>query len=48
MRAQSELVSQGYCYGDIDIFRVDVALRVRFENRTDKELILDREIGQAS
>lgn len=45
LRVATVLVGQSYCYGDVDLYRVDLKLRLRFENRTDQKLILDKEIG---
>jgi hypothetical protein len=42
-----ELVGTRYCYGDAEVYSVWLKLRVRYINRTDKTLILDKEIGEA-
>jgi hypothetical protein len=42
-----EILSQQYCYGDADLFSVRLKLRVKYTNRTDRTLILDKEIGKA-
>jgi hypothetical protein len=42
-----ELIGQRYCYGDAELFSVWLKLRMRYKNRTDKTLILDKEIGKA-
>jgi hypothetical protein len=47
LRAVPELVSQRYCYGDAEAFSVWLRLRMKYTNRTDKTLILDKEIGKA-
>src|SRR5690349_6838866 len=47
IRATPELISQRYCYGDAEVFSIWLKLRVRYTNRTDKILILDKEIGKA-
>jgi hypothetical protein len=39
------LLDQSYSEGDADLFRVDLKLRLRFENRTDQRLILDKGVG---
>jgi hypothetical protein len=41
-----ELISQKYCPGDADLFSVNFKLRVKYENHTDKALILDKQIGK--
>jgi hypothetical protein len=47
LRAIPELVGTRYCYGDAEVYSVWLKLRVRYVNRTDKTLILDKEIGKA-
>jgi hypothetical protein len=47
LRAIPELIGQRYCYGDAELFSVWLRLRMRYINRTDKTLILDKEIGKA-
>jgi hypothetical protein len=46
LRVTAVLLDQTYCEGDAELFRVDLKLRLRFENRTDQKLILDKEIGK--
>lgn len=41
------LVSIRYCDGDTQVYSVWLNLRVKFVNRTNKTLILDKEIGKA-
>src|SRR4029077_17302671 len=45
--AVPEVVGTRYCYGDAEVFSVWLKLRVKYVNRTDKTLILGREIGKA-
>jgi len=45
--AVPEVVGTRYCYGDAEVFSVWLKLRVKYVNRTDKTLSLDREIGKA-
>jgi hypothetical protein len=45
LRTTAVLLDQSYCVGDIDLFRVDLSLRLRFENQTDQKLILDKGVG---
>lgn len=45
--AVPEVAGTRYCYGDAEVFSVWLKLRVKYVNRTDKTLILDREIGKA-
>ena len=47
LTATPELVGQKYCSGDNDIFSVVLDLRVKFVNRGDTPIILDRGIGKA-
>ncbi len=47
LRAVPELISQRYCFGDAEVFSVWLKLRMKYTNRTDKTLILDKEIGKA-
>lgn len=47
LRAIPELVSTRYCYGDAEVYAVWLTLRVKYINRSDKILILDKEIGKA-
>jgi len=42
----AEVISQKYCPGDTDLFRVDITLHLKFENHTDKALILDKQFGK--
>ncbi len=44
--ATAEIISQRYCPADDKVFKVVFALRLKFENRTDKVLILDKQIGK--
>ncbi|HEV3375482.1 MAG TPA: hypothetical protein VG051_07230 [Candidatus Acidoferrum sp.] len=45
--AVTELISQRYCFGDAEVFSILLRLHVKYTNRTDKTLILDKEIGKA-
>ena len=47
LRATLERVSQRFCYGDAETFVLQLELRLRFVNRTENKLILDKEIGKA-
>src|SRR5258708_34289582 len=47
VKAIPELVGTRYCYGDAEVYSVWLKLRVKYVNRTDKTLILDRELGKA-
>jgi hypothetical protein len=47
LTAIPELVGTRYCYGDAEMYSVWLKLRVGYVNRTDKTLILDKEIGKA-
>jgi len=47
LRAVPELVGTRYCDGDAEVYSVWLKLRVRFVNRTDRTLILERAIGRA-
>jgi len=47
LRAVPEFVGTRYCYGDAEVYSVWLKLRVRFVNRTDRTLILERAIGKA-
>jgi hypothetical protein len=47
LRAIPELVGTRYCFGDAETYSVWLKLRVRYVNRTDKTLILDKGIGKA-
>jgi len=42
----AELISQKYCSLDDGLFRVDITLHLKFENRSDKVLILDKQFGR--
>jgi len=44
--ATAEIISQKYCPGDADLFRVDLDLQIKYENRTNKVLILDKQFGK--
>jgi hypothetical protein len=44
--ATAEVISQKYCSLDDALFSVDITLHLRFENRTDKVLILDKQFGK--
>jgi len=47
LKVVPRLTSQRYCYADAETFSVLLKLRVRYVNETDKELILDKKIGEA-
>jgi hypothetical protein len=47
LEAIPELVGTRYCYGDAEVYSVWLKLRLKYVNRTDKTLILDKEIGNA-
>jgi hypothetical protein len=47
VRAIPELLATRYCDGDTQVYSVWLKLRVKFVNRTNKSLILDKEIGKA-
>lgn len=47
IKAMPELVGTRYCYGDAETYSVWLKLRVRYVNRTEKTVILDKEIGKA-
>jgi hypothetical protein len=44
----AEVISQKYCSLDNELFRVDITLRLKFENHSDQVLILDKEFGKFS
>jgi hypothetical protein len=44
--ATAEVTSQQYCPVEDELFKVVLSLRVKFENRTGKVLILDRQVGK--
>jgi hypothetical protein len=46
--ATAEIISQKYCSlkGEDKLFNVAFTLRLKYENRTDKVLILDKQIGE--
>jgi hypothetical protein len=46
IKAVPELISTRYCYGDAEVFSVWLKFRGKYVNRTDKTLILDKEIGK--
>ncbi len=47
IEAIPELVGTRYCYGDSEVYSVLLKLRMKYVNRTQKTLILDKEIGKA-
>ena len=47
LRAVPELIRTRYCYGDAEVFSVWLKLRVKYINRGEKAVILDKEIGKA-
>ena len=47
IKAIPELVGTRYCYGDAEVYSVWLKLRMKYVNRTEKTLILDKEIGKA-
>jgi hypothetical protein len=47
LKAVSELVGTRYCYGDTEVFSVWLRLRVKYVNRSERTVILDKEIGKA-
>jgi hypothetical protein len=47
LSAKPVLVGTQYCYGDSEVYSVWLKLRVKYTNRTEKTLILDKEIGKA-
>jgi hypothetical protein len=42
-----ELIGTRCCYGDAEVYSVWLKLRMKYVNRTHKNLILDKEIGKA-
>jgi hypothetical protein len=46
VKASPEIIGIRYCSGDTETFSVWLSLRVKYLNRTDKTLILDKEIGK--
>jgi hypothetical protein len=42
----ADVISQKYCSVDNELFRVDITLHLKFENHTDKVLILDKQFGK--
>lgn len=42
----AEVISQEYCSIGNELFRADITLHLKFENHTDKVLILDKEFGK--
>jgi hypothetical protein len=42
----AEVISQKYCSLDNEVFKVDITLHLKFENHTDKVLILDKQFGK--
>lgn len=46
LKVVPEIVSQRYCFGDAEVFSVWLKLHVKYTNRTDKTLILDKEVGK--
>jgi hypothetical protein len=47
IKAMPELVGTRYCYADAETYSVWLKLRVRYVNRAEKTVILDKEIGKA-
>jgi hypothetical protein len=47
LTAVPALVSQRYCAGDAETFSVWLRMRMTYSNRTDRTVILDKEIGKA-
>jgi hypothetical protein len=47
LRAVPTLISERYCAGDAETFSVWFRIRMSYTNRTDRTLILDKEIGKA-
>jgi hypothetical protein len=47
VKAMPELLGTRYCYGDAETYSVWLKLRVRYVNRAEKTVILDKEIGKA-
>jgi hypothetical protein len=46
LRPTADVISQKYCSADNELFRVDTTLHLKFENHTDKVLILDKQFGK--
>jgi hypothetical protein len=44
--ATAEIINQKYCPVEDELFKVILTLRLKYENRTDKMLILDKQIGK--
>lgn len=42
-----ELIGTRYCYGDAEVFSVWLKLRMKYVNRSDRTVILDKQIGKA-
>jgi hypothetical protein len=42
-----KLIDTKYCYGDAEVYSVWLRLRMKYVNRTKKNLILDKQIGKA-
>ena len=47
LKAVPEVISTRYCYGDAEVFSVWLKLRVKYINRSERTVILDKEIGKA-
>src|SRR5215467_6985272 len=47
LSAVPELVGTRYCYGDAEVFSVLLKLRVKYTNRGQRAVILEKEIGKA-
>jgi hypothetical protein len=47
LKAVPVLVNERYCYGDAEVFVVWLKLSVKYTNRTNQKLILDKGIGKA-
>jgi len=47
LKAVPEVISTRYCYGDAEVFSVWLKLRVKYVNRSERTVILDKEIGKA-
>ena len=47
LKATLEVIGTRYCYGDVEVFPIWLKLRVKYVNRTEKTVILDKEIGKA-
>jgi hypothetical protein len=47
LKAVPEVIGTRYCYGDAEVFSVSLELRVKYVNRSERTVILDKEIGKA-